>query len=134
VAFAAQGTVPPITAFALVLWANLGTAINPLLEGGVGNDPATKRLPVGNLLNRLVGVVCALAVLPYLSRWMVTIEPNNVRAVADFHTAFNVVVALIFFPLLAPYAALLRRWLPTRVDQSDPGRRSTSIRRPKRPR
>ena len=31
--FAAQGVVPPIAAFALVLGANLGTAINPLLEG-----------------------------------------------------------------------------------------------------
>jgi len=31
--FAAQGTVPPMAAFALVLGANLGTAINPVLEG-----------------------------------------------------------------------------------------------------
>src|SRR6201982_1881378 len=38
VAFAAQGGVPPHDAFALVLGANLGTAINPLLEGGLGGD------------------------------------------------------------------------------------------------
>ena len=50
--FAAQGTVPPQAAFALVLGANLGTAINPILEGVTGNDPAAKRLPIGNLLNR----------------------------------------------------------------------------------
>jgi phosphate:Na+ symporter len=120
--FAAQGTVPPLAAFALVLGANLGTAINPMLEGSTGNDPAAKRLPVGNLVNRLIGVACALAVLPYVSRMVVIIEPNNARAVADFHTAFNVVLALVFFPLLKPYASLLRRWLPTRVDQSDPSR------------
>jgi phosphate:Na+ symporter len=120
--FAAQGTVPPLAAFALVHGANLGTAINPMLEGSTGNDPAAKRLPVGNLVNRLIGVACALAVLPYVSRMVVIIEPNNARAVADFHTAFNVVLALVFFPLLKPYASLLRRWLPTRVDQSDPSR------------
>ena len=34
---------------------------------------------------------------------MVTIEPNNARAVADFHTAFNLLLALVFFPLLTPY-------------------------------
>ncbi len=51
---------------------------------------------------------------------MVTIEPDNARAVADFHTAFNIVLALIFFPLLSPYARLLRRWLPARVDAADP--------------
>lgn len=120
--FAAQGTVPPIAAFALVLGANLGTAINPLLEGGAGNDPAARRLPIGNLVNRVVGIVIALALLPWLSRWMVTIEPDNARSVADFHTAFNIVLALAFFPFLTPFAGLLKRLIPNRVDQTDPSR------------
>src|ERR1700741_3448485 len=42
-AFAAQAVVPPHAAFALVLGANLGTALNPLLESGGGGDPAAKR-------------------------------------------------------------------------------------------
>ncbi|MFI5029298.1 MAG: Na/Pi cotransporter family protein [Reyranellales bacterium] len=120
--FAAQGLVPPIAAFALVLGANLGTAINPLLEGSTGDDPAARRLPIGNLVNRLIGVVIALAALPWLSRLMVTIEPDNARAVADFHTAFNLALALVFFPLLTPFARLLKRWLPPKLDQNDPGR------------
>jgi phosphate:Na+ symporter len=120
--FAAQGTVPPQAAFALVLGANLGTAINPILEGVAGNDQASKRLPIGNFVNRLIGVVCGVAALPYISPWIVTVDPNNARAVADFHTAFNVVLALIFFPLLTPYANLLKRWLPSRINQSDPSR------------
>ena len=37
--FAAKGAVPPDAAFALVLGANLGTAINPVLEGVSGDDP-----------------------------------------------------------------------------------------------
>ena len=44
-AFAAQAVVPPHAAFALVLGANLGTALNPLLEGGLGGDPAAKPPP-----------------------------------------------------------------------------------------
>jgi phosphate:Na+ symporter len=120
--FAAQGTVPPQAAFALVLGANLGTAINPILEGVTGNDQAAKRLPIGNFLNRLFGVVCGVMALPYISPWIVTVNPNNARAVADFHTVFNVVLALVFFPLLTPYASLLTRWLPSRIDQSDPSR------------
>lgn len=119
--FAAQGTVPPDAAFALVLGANLGTAINPVLEGVAGSDPAAKRLPIGNLINRLIGVSVALVLLPIIGTWMVTLEPNNARAVADFHTAFNLILALIFFPVLKPYAALLRRWMPARIDPADPG-------------
>ncbi len=52
---------------------------------------------------------------------MVIVEPNDARAVADFHTVFNVALALVFFPLLKPYAGLLQRLLPSRIDQRDPG-------------
>lgn len=120
--FATQGTVPPEAAFALVLGANLGTAINPVIEGTTGSDPAGKRLPVGNLLNRLIGVTAGLILLPHIDSWLVGFEPNNARAVADFHTAFNLILAVVFFPLLGPYANLLRRWMPTRVNANDPSR------------
>jgi Na+/phosphate symporter len=46
--------VPPEAAFALVLGANLGTAVNPVLEGTRGNDPLAKRLPMGDLVNRVI--------------------------------------------------------------------------------
>src|ERR1700757_1628233 len=49
--------VSPVAAFALVLGANLGSAINPLLEGAKRDNPASYRLPVGNLLNRIAGIV-----------------------------------------------------------------------------
>jgi phosphate:Na+ symporter len=117
-AFAAQGVVPPHAAFALVLGANLGTALNPLLESGVGGDP--KRLPIGNLINRVVGCALALALLNWIGPAFMTIEPNPGRAVADFHTGFNIILALLFFPLLKPFARLLVRLLPTRVDAADP--------------
>ena len=120
--FAAKGTVPPEAAFALVLGANLGTAINPVLEGATGDNPAASRLPVGNLINRAIGIVIVLAALGPISRFMVVLEGDGARAVADFHTAFNLMLALVFFPLLGPYAALLRRILPTQVNQGDPAR------------
>jgi phosphate:Na+ symporter len=118
-AFAAQVVVPPHAAFALVLGANLGTALNPLLESGVG-APAAKRLPIGNLINRIVGCALALALLNWIGPALMMIEPNAGRAVADFHTGFNIVLALLFFPMLKPFARLLVRLLPARVDTADP--------------
>jgi len=88
-------------ALALVLGANLGTAINPLIETGNAADPASRRLPVGNLINRLVG--CAL-VLPFLgpvSALLAQFDPHPARLAADFHTLFNVALAALFLPLLS---------------------------------
>jgi phosphate:Na+ symporter len=120
VAFASQAVVPPHAAFALVLGANLGTALNPLLESGIGGDPAAKRLPVGNLINRVVGCALALILLNWIGPGLIAFQPDAGRAVADFHTGFNIIVALLFFPLLKPFARLLERLLPARIDTTDP--------------
>src|SRR5438477_5300887 len=103
VSLAAKGVVPPHAAFALVLGANLGSALNPLLEGAAGPDPVAKRVPAGNLLNRIVGVALGLALLDWIGPLMVTIEPDAARAVADFHTAFNLLTAALLLPLLQPF-------------------------------
>jgi phosphate:Na+ symporter len=120
--FAAKGVVPPDAAFALVLGANLGTAINPCLEGPAGDDPAARRVPIGNFLMRLAGVACVVALLYPLGRWMVVLEPDSARAVADFHSLFNLALAAVFLPLLPGFANLLRRLMPARVDPADPSR------------
>jgi phosphate:Na+ symporter len=119
---AAKGVVPPEAAMALVLGANLGTAINPLLEA-TGTDGAAKRLPVGNLVNRIVGIVVALALLPQITHGLVTVLDDRAREVAMFHTLFNLVMALLFLPLLTPYARMLTNWVrgsPVAADPAQP--------------
>ncbi len=120
--FAANGALSPLGAFAMVLGANLGTAINPVLEGATGGNPEGRRLPLGNLANRVLGVAVALAALPWLTPLVMRVAPDAARAVADVHTGFNVILAIVFFPLLRPYAGLLQRCLPARPDEADPCR------------
>jgi phosphate:Na+ symporter len=117
---ATRGVVPPDAAFALVIGANIGAAVNPVLEGPGGDDPAAKRLPVGNLLTRLVGGALALGFLYPVGRFMVGLQPDVARVVVDFHTLFNLAIAALFFPFLGAYAALLERLFPSRVDPADP--------------
>jgi phosphate:Na+ symporter len=119
---ATKGVLPPDAAFAMVLGANLGSAVNPLLEGAPGDDPRGRRLPMGNLINRLFGCAIALALMGPIGRLMVQIDPDASRAVADFHTAFNIILAVLFLPVLAPFGALLVRLLPARVEPDDPSR------------
>jgi phosphate:Na+ symporter len=115
--------VTPVAALALVLGANLGSAINPVLEGGRQGDPASYRLPLGNFLNRLVGVCVVLPFLQYIVDTARLIEPNMARLTAEFHIGFNVVLAVIFLPLLGPLASMLVSLLPdneTAIDPSAP--------------
>src|SRR5690606_20927056 len=67
---AGHGMVTPTLACALVLGANIGTAINPILETTGGGDPAARRLPLGNLGTRLGGCIVALFALPWLPSLM----------------------------------------------------------------
>ena len=106
-------------ALALVLGANLGSAINPLLEAGVRGDPASRRLPAGNMLNRLVGVLIALPLLGPIARELAMLQPDAAKLTAEFHMLFNVALAAIFIGLLDPVAWLLVRLLPEKKQTAD---------------
>jgi phosphate:Na+ symporter len=108
-------------ALALVLGANLGSAINPLIEAGSRGDPASRRLPVGNLFNRLVGVVIALPLLQPIARELTAFQPDAAKLTAEFHMLFNVALAALFIGLLDPLAALLVRILPEKKQPADAG-------------
>jgi phosphate:Na+ symporter len=112
--------VTPLAALALVLGANLGSAINPLFEGGTFDDPASRRLPVGNLINRLFGVALAYPFLGAIADFLSRFEPHAGRMTADFHLAFNLILALAFIGPLDALALLLARILPERKVKADP--------------
>ncbi len=114
--------VSPFAALALVLGANLGSAINPLFEGARRDNPASYRLPLGNLLNRAVGVLLIAPFLrPIAEHWQVW-QTDLAKMTAEFHIAFNVATAIIFIGLLDTLARLLKKLLPNRVQETDPSR------------
>lgn len=120
---AGSGAVAPDAALAMVAGANLGSALNPLLQsGGRPGDRARLRLPLGNLLNRLLGAALVLAFLPALTGWLEALDPVPVRLVANAHLAFNLATSLLALPLLRPLAWALMRLLPDRpeLDEAAP--------------
>jgi len=112
--------ITPVGALALVLGANLGSAINPVLEGSKSADPASRRVPIGNLLNRLIGVAATLPLLPQIVEIFGRFQLDPARMTAEFHLAFNVALALIFIGLLDGMAWLLMRILPEQKKPADP--------------
>jgi phosphate:Na+ symporter len=114
--------VTPDAALALVLGANLGSAINPVFEGAKRDDPASYRLPVGNLVNRMIGIALVLPFLSTIAGHMHAWQPDLARMTAAFHIAFNVGTAILFVGLLDTMSRLLTRLLPDRVQETDPAR------------
>ncbi|MBN9014622.1 MAG: Na/Pi cotransporter family protein, partial [Rhizobiales bacterium] len=114
--------VTPFAALALVLGANLGSAINPMFEGARRDNPASYRLPAGNLLNRLVGIVLVAPFLHPLADIFQTWQPDLAKMTALFHIAFNVTTALVFIGVLDGVAALMTWLFPERVQTVDPAR------------
>ncbi|TMJ48439.1 MAG: Na/Pi cotransporter family protein [Alphaproteobacteria bacterium] len=114
--------VTPLAALALVLGANLGSAINPLIEGGRRDNPASYRLPLGNLINRVVGVALMLPLLRPVTDLLQAWQPDLARLTAEFHIAFNLATAILFIGLLDGMAQLLKRLLSDRVQEADPAR------------
>ncbi|MEA3197705.1 MAG: phosphate:Na+ symporter, partial [Gammaproteobacteria bacterium] len=104
---------------ALVLGANLGGAMPALVHA---STPIARRLPLGNLLVRLAGVVVALPLLPEAARLLQYVTPSGARWPVDFHVAFNLTLALVFLPTVKRLAALLLRLLPDPPQPTDPGR------------
>ncbi|WP_313605906.1 Na/Pi cotransporter family protein [Rhizobium sp.] len=102
---ASQGLLDPYQAFALTL----------------GADLAARRVPIGNLLTRIVGIFITLVFLEQITGAMTALDGNGGRMVANFHTGFNLIVALVFMPVLTPFANALVRYMPHRINESDPG-------------
>jgi phosphate:Na+ symporter len=95
----AAGVVTPEASLAMTLGANLGSALNPLIEAGGGNR-AKRRLAVGNFANRVVGCLIFLPLIGFLARRFAIAGVAGAEAPAAFHLIFNVAMALIALPLL----------------------------------
>jgi phosphate:Na+ symporter len=118
---ASAGIITPLASLAMVLGANLGSAVNPLVEGTAG-DAVRLRLPVGNLINRLIGCAIALPLLHPITSALAWVDPAPARMAANFHTAFNFVLAAAFLPALPYIAKALTRLFPEQLKAADPGK------------
>jgi len=107
----ASGTVTPALGIALVLGANLGGAVPPVL-GALRYGALARRVTIGNMLVRLIGCVAVLPFTETVARLLSDISHDPAALVVDTHIAFNILLAVIMLPILRPLSALMRRFLP----------------------
>jgi len=117
---AAAGVAPPALVIPLVLGANLGGVVPPLMAT-MGAASAARRVALGNLIFKLVGAVAVLPFMVPVATLIALVDPDPVRQVVNFHTTFNLALAGVFIFLVGPVSRLTERWVPDRATIGDPG-------------
>lgn len=108
---AASGAISPTLGLALVIGANIGGSIAPYIALSGASVPA-RRVPLGNLAARATIGVLALPFIARLAELLPLLSADPARLVLNAHMLFNIVVALVFLPLVDPLARLIERLLP----------------------
>jgi phosphate:Na+ symporter len=116
---AAADVVSPASSLVLVLGANLGGTLPPLIEAG---SAQARRLPLGNFLVRAAGSAVVLPLLPTIAEFLGHVEPAAARLTVNFHTAFNLALAIVFLPFTNQLASLLYRLFPDPAPSADPAK------------
>lgn len=114
----ASGTLNLEQAAALVIGQNLGTTVTAALAA-VGAQTAAKRTALVHILFNVGTGVLAFLLLPVFTlvvdRWTETwVGDDQALTLAAFHTAFNLLGVLLFFPLIPQLARIAETLVPER--------------------
>jgi len=118
---ATAGVVPVPLSMALILGANLGSAIAPFVLS-LKSGPEARRIPIVSLAFRLVGAVAALPFIHFAVAHIGELGGSPAREIANFHTLFNVALAFVFLPLVGVVGRLAERLLPKGAEVAGPAK------------
>lgn len=110
--FVASAAIPLDLGFALVVGANIGSALIPLVLAARGTAGAPE-IPLGNLFFRIIGGALAFLILEPAAGAMAWLGGDAARQIANFHSLFNLGLAVIFLPLVGVIAQLATKLRPT---------------------
>jgi phosphate:Na+ symporter len=99
---------------AMIIGANIGTTITVLL-GAIGGLQAKKRVSLSHLIFNVVTGAAAFLGLPalvWIISFFVDIRSSSLVGLALFHTLFNILGVVIFFPFPGLLSRLLMRIYP----------------------
>jgi phosphate:Na+ symporter len=99
---------------AMVIGANVGTTVTVLL-GVIGGVALKKQVAFSHVIFNVGTGIVALLFLPFFIKLILWMHPegsDNVIDIALFHTLFNLLGVILFFPFIPRVVTLLRKWFP----------------------
>ena len=117
--FVGSGIIPLDLGLILVLGANAGGAI--IAYGDTINEKIRgRRIPLANVIMRFTGVILVLPFLDLILPYITLLSDDGARTIVNFHTAFNIGLAIVFLPFISQIEQMTKRFLPIKGN----GRRS----------
>lgn len=113
---ASAGLVSAELVIVLVLGANLGGAIPPVIAT-LSGPVSARRVTLGNLAVRALGCFIALPLAGYGAELIQMLPFGPAKLPVDAHLAFNLLLAALAWPFSRPLATLMARLVP---DQPEP--------------
>ncbi len=112
----ATADILPVTvAVGLVLGANLGSGVLGMLATS-GSSPQVRRLPLGNLIFKVLGMLLVIPFLPQSVAHLQQLLGTAHHQVVAFHLGFNLCLALVFVGFTGLLGRRVDRWLPEAAD------------------
>jgi phosphate:Na+ symporter len=114
----AAGQLELSQALAIAIGANVGSSISTAFVGALGGNRNGQRLAIAHVLFNAVTALLALLLLVPLGQLVVWLTGlfgvggNSLIQLALFHSLFNLLGVLLFWPLRGLLARSLQRWLP----------------------
>ncbi|MBM7557892.1 Na/Pi cotransporter family protein [Halanaerobacter jeridensis] len=106
VALAKQRLIILEAAIAIALGSNIGTCVTAFLAG-VGGSRDAKLSAWAHLYFNLVGVIIFLPLLPYFTHLIQSFSLDLSRQIANAHTLFNLLTAVVIFVFRNKFIALV---------------------------
>ena len=111
-------------ALAIAIGSNVGSAVSTGVMGIIGSARTGQRLAVAHVVFNCTTAVIAFSLLSPMT-WLVLqgsdtlgFGENKLLQLAMFHTLFNVMGVLVFWPFQQQLAKALERWLPDTQEPS----------------
>lgn len=120
IAFVQQGLLTVNSVLPLVLGANVGSASIAFVASS-GLAASGKRIAWGHFLMKTAGALIFLPLFPVAKSILVSVSDDPSRLVANSHTLFNLLLALLFFPITPGLSRRLASWIPDRSGSAPRG-------------